>query len=208
MILRVVKLGGSLLDLPDLSYRMNCWLGEQPVGSNVIVVGGGIWAEAVRTIDLVHKMDEVAAHWLCIRAMSISAHLAATLLDLPVVDERSELMTNRSHCSNCVFDTHRFLKHDEPSLPGTPLPHGWHVTSDSIAARLADTLAADELVLLKSTLPRAPFDLASAIAQKLVDPWFPQAAQSLKRVRVVDLRAPNFPERSIVPIKRTAPAAI
>jgi aspartokinase-like uncharacterized kinase len=199
MLLRVVKLGGSLLDLPDLAGRVQRWLGGQPPASNVIVVGGGALAEAIRASDRIHKLDEVAAHWLCIRTMSVTAQLAATLLDLPVVDELAELTSRAAQHSTFIFDACPYLLVHEPTLPGTPLEHGWHVTSDSISARLAESLAADELVLLKSTLAPAPLDLASAADQKLVDPWFPQAARSIARIRVVNLRSPGFSELALAP---------
>jgi aspartokinase-like uncharacterized kinase len=200
---RVVKLGGSLLDLADLADRIQRWLATQPTRSNVFVVGGGALAEAVRAADRVHKLDEVVAHWLCIRAMSITAELAATLLDWPIVYDLSTLKHEAPPC--CVFDVYPFLKDVEPTLPGKRLPHGWHVTSDSIAARVAEVLSADELVLLKSTLPLGPLDLATAAAQNLVDPWFPQAARSLVRIRVVNLRAAGFPETALIP---TPPRAL
>jgi aspartokinase-like uncharacterized kinase len=75
------------------------------------------------------------------------------------------------------------------------LPHPWQATSDSIAARLAEVLAAD-LVLLKSANPpvkrpevgdRATW-LAELAAREYVDAWFPQAAASIRRVEMVNLR--------------------
>ena len=38
---RVVKLGGSLLTLPDLSYRLREWIAVQTPKTNIIIVGGG-----------------------------------------------------------------------------------------------------------------------------------------------------------------------
>lgn len=189
---RIVKLGGSLLDLTDLADRVRRWLATQTSRPNVFVVGGGAWANAVRSSDRLHKLDELAAHWLCVRAMTITAELAATLLDWPIVNDLSNLMHEAPSC--CVFDGYPFLKEVEPTLPGERLPHGWHVTSDSIAARVAEILSAHELVLLKSTLPPGPLDLATAAAQDLVDPWFPKAARSLAHIRAVNLRAADFPE--------------
>lgn len=46
-----------------------------------------------------------------------------------------------------------------------PLPHAWHVTSDSIAAWLAAQLGADSLVLVKPPLATEP----------LVDDYFTRA---------------------------------
>ena len=71
------------------------------------------------------------------------------------------------------------------------------MTSDSIAARLAQVVGARELVLLKSTLPLSAssrLSIAQAVACRLVDDHFPIAASSIQRVRVVNLRDSSFPE--------------
>jgi hypothetical protein len=66
-----------------------------------------------------------------------------------------------------------------------PLPHGWHVTSDSIAAWVAARLGARRLVLLKSVegvpgpsgdaLAEAP--LRSAVLAGIVDGHFEHAVE-------------------------------
>jgi aspartokinase-like uncharacterized kinase len=87
-----------------------------------------------------------------------------------------------------VFESEPFLRDGEARWTGTPLPHGWHVTSDSIAARVAECLGAAELVLLKSAPP--PSDLSEAMdaATGYVDGHFAVAARELRSVRCVDLR--------------------
>ena len=109
MLLRVVKLGGSLLDLPDLPGRVERWLGRQPPASNVIVVGGGPLVNAIRASDRIHKLDEVAAHWLCIRVMSVTAQRVAKLLDFPVVDELTPRTFRADQNFTCIFDAYAFL---------------------------------------------------------------------------------------------------
>lgn len=88
-----------------------------------------------------------------------------------------------------VFDARDFLRDHEPACAGPPLPQNETVTSDSIAARLADVIAADELVLLKSrdALPSATLDQLSAAGY--VDSCFPRVARSLNSVRLVNPRA-------------------
>jgi aspartokinase-like uncharacterized kinase len=75
------------------------------------------------------------------------------------------------------------------------LPESWLCTSDSIAAWLANSLAADQLVLLKSVDDQLESNVsltAEAIRNLAdlgtVDPIFPQASQGLPDVRVVSLR--------------------
>ena len=46
--IRVVKIGGSLLDLPDLSTRLSSWLNRQAPMPTVWIVGGGMAVDALR----------------------------------------------------------------------------------------------------------------------------------------------------------------
>lgn len=201
--LRVIKVGGSLLDWNDLSPALNGWLARQPPAKHVLLAGGGELAEALRKLDAVHGLDGVRAHWLCIRALSVTARVLATILeDAPLHDSLDQVRawaTSIAGPALCVFDCEPLLTGDEPRLGGTVLPRGWQVTSDSISARLAELLYADELVLLKSTLPveldgsDGPNVTASQAArQKFVDAHFPQAILSIPQVRWVNLRA--YPE--------------
>src|SRR5690606_31673474 len=78
--LRVIKIGGSLLDWPELPIRFRRWLAAQPPASNVIVVGGGPIVEGLRTVDRAHRLSIESSHWLAISAMSLTARIAAELL--------------------------------------------------------------------------------------------------------------------------------
>ena len=81
----IVKVGGSLYDLPDLGSRLLRFLGELSASRVVIVPGGGPAAEQVRQWDAVHRLGEEASHWLALRATSVNAHFLASLL--PTLDE-------------------------------------------------------------------------------------------------------------------------
>jgi 5-(aminomethyl)-3-furanmethanol phosphate kinase len=124
----VVKLGGSLCNqVPDLvAGLLAC---ERPL---FIVPGGGIFADVVRKL----QVDDHSAHWMAIAAMDqygwfiVSQGIMATTL-LKVPDRPVVFLP---YCS--------MRQHD-------PLPHSWDVSSDSIAAWVADFLGLD-LVLLKS----------------------------------------------------------
>ena len=72
---------------------------------------------------------------------------------------------------------------------GTPLPERWNVTSDSIAARVARALNADELVLLKS-VAWPDGDIAEAARRGIVDEHLPRELRLAPnlQVRVVNLR--------------------
>jgi aspartokinase-like uncharacterized kinase len=186
--LRIVKVGGSLLDWPPLPRALRTWLDEQPAAKNVLICGGGPFTNAIREADRVFALGETTAHWLCVDALAVSARLLAGLLgNTPLVDTLDQLAAAPDGAS-VVFDPRRFLVESEPSWPGTALPHSWSATTDSIAARIAEAISANELVLLKSANPPALLaeDLAAA---GYVDLHFPRAAAGIARWRCVNLRA-------------------
>ncbi len=190
---RVIKLGGSLLDCDGLAARVRRWLAQQPNGPNILLAGGGELADVVRRAFAQHRLDEEAAHWLCVRLLGVTAELLARLLPEAAHATRLEELRSARACQPVVFDCEHFLRHDDARWPD-PLPHTWDVTSDSIAARLAQRLAACELVLLKSRLPDPRWDLAQAAEAGFVDRYFPRAARCLRRIRYVNLRDEAFPE--------------
>jgi aspartokinase-like uncharacterized kinase len=183
--LRVIKVGGSLLGWNGLAVALNSWMGEQSPAVNVLVAGGGDFAEAIRRMDAAHGLGEEAAHWLCVDALAVTAPLLGAIGNLPVVQRSEEFPVEMP--STCVFDPAPFLHDVEHRLFATPLPHRWSVTSDSIAARIAEYLSARELVLLKSCLPEATMT-------GYVDDYFSVAAANLSSVRCVNLRSASFDE--------------
>ena len=183
---RVVKVGGSLLAWPQLITALNPWLARQP-GTNVLIAGGGFLADSIRRFDQRLQFGVEEAHWLCVSAMSHTAHLLAQGLNHgPVHTTASRLATATAHV--VVFDCARFLKSEEPRLKGTRLPHNWSVSSDSIAARVAEALQSPELVLLKSCQPPHPATRHEAVSVGYVDEFFARAAQNLPRIKCVNLR--------------------
>jgi 5-(aminomethyl)-3-furanmethanol phosphate kinase len=191
---RVVKLGGSLLEWPPLARQLRAWLAAQPPASNVLVVGGGAMVEALRAWDRAHHLPDAAAHWLAVRAMRLSASVVAELL--PEARRLEALCEWRAAPPGAlaILDAERFLRED--SKRPNPLPETWDVTSDSIAARVATVVAASELALLKSALPTGGASRQSWADAGFVDAYFPQASAALP-VRCVNLRADSFPEIAI-----------
>lgn len=175
----LVKLGGSLLEIPELQERLTTQL-QRVARWPILLVGGGRMADVVRQWDEVHHLsaldsDELARQTLIVTAEFITrllpnAHLVENVhaaIDVlreggwPVVDAPSVL-------NNSVFER---------------LPRGWHVTSDSIAAAIAVTWSLRELILVKSV----PFPTGKSCEQAaetgLVDRYFPQAVRGQIPVR-------------------------
>lgn len=189
---RVIKVGGSLLDLAELVPRLCGWLADQTPAHELILAGGGTLADGVRQLDRLHRLGERDAHWLCIEAMAINARALHKLLPRAMwLNDWQQLNFGggESPC-RCVADAGALMR----AADGVPeLPESWSVTSDSIAAWLAMRCQATELVLLKSC-PAPPVSLAELASQGYVDRFFPTAAAGLAAVRLVDFRSTPITE--------------
>jgi aspartokinase-like uncharacterized kinase len=198
---RVVKLGGSLLNYADLPNALRRWLARQSLAHHVIVVGGGEWVDCIRRACSLHGLDQAAAHGLCVDLLSVTSRLVAELLpEACVVSDYPQLckLLERD-LPSCepprfvLFDPRSYLHEDETRLPGTRLQQNWDVTSDSIAARLAITIGANQFVLLKSVLPCSPHEMKQLVASGYVDPYFQELADELPPTFMINLRAEDFP---------------
>jgi len=187
--IRVVKVGGSLLELPDLADRIGGWLAEQSAARTLIVVGGGAVVNAIRHLDDQHPADECQMHWLAIRAMGITARIVSELLPECLLLERWEEIATIAGDRPAVMDVEQFLRSVEPALEGRKLPQSWHVTSDSIAARLACCTMASELVLIKSASPPHPDSVDQWADSGYVDRFFSELAPDVAFIRCVNLRS-------------------
>jgi aspartokinase-like uncharacterized kinase len=187
----VVKVGGSLYDLPDLGPRLHRWLTEQCAGRRVILVpGGGLLVDSIRHLDRCHGLGEETSHWLALRALRVNAHFLASLLPpASVIGHCGELGRAWEKKQLPVLDVHEFARGDE-QRPGH-LPHSWAVTSDAFAARIAVVLRASHLILLKSTTIPPGMDWMVAGRLGLVDSLFADILRDAPadlHVRCVNLR--------------------
>lgn len=185
MILRVIKFGGSLFDVPDLQQLWRSWLQRQEPAANIVIAGGGTLVDAIRSWQAASAIDDAFCHGLSVDAMSLSARWLHKLIAAAALTRNFD---DLYHCEPgiVVFDAADWLRTLED------LPESWNVTSDSISARLAQVLGAQELVLLKSSLP--PGRNASMIEWAkagFVDRHFPVAAAGLPRIRIINLRVVN-----------------
>jgi len=181
-MIRVVKVGGSLLTWDALPKKLTKWLAEQPPALNVMIAGGGPWADLLRDAANRFDLSEPSAHAMCVQAMSVTATLLADLVDCEC--ERSyEGLNQRVGNGAIVFDVQAWLLDGDAE----DLPKSWDVTSDSIAARLAKDMRANEFVLLKSCDAESQ-DPAALVASNYVDGYFSTIASNLPTIRYVNLR--------------------
>jgi len=181
MSLAVIKVGGSLFDLPDLRERLRGLFRALPETHLLIVSGGGLMADAIRSYHRSQPLEETQSHWLAIRTMTLNAHLLHALLpDAEVVDCHRPTNPRLG-----LLDAFAFL--DRDAARADALPHSWMVTSDSISLRVAHVLNASRLILVKSTDRPASATWTEASTSGLVDAWFPQIVGHMT-IDWIDLR--------------------
>ncbi len=178
----MIKVGGSLFDLPDLGERLQKLAEQIASGPLIFFPGGGAGADVIRDLDRRHRLGAEHAHWLALRALTMNAEFLQVLLPgwplalWPDVPARA------------ILEPYAFASADE-SAPGH-LPHTWEVTSDSLAVRAAYVLGATDVLLLKSTAPEAQGTWEDASRLGLVDAFFPVALRQAPglKVHLVNLR--------------------
>ena len=186
----VVKVGGSLLTWPGLRDGLSAYWQANRARCPVVIVGGGGAADLVRDLDRIHGLGEGRSHHLALCALDLTARLLAGLMPGFEVVERPDELTSVWDAGRIpILSPRRFLEADVDSPD--PLPHTWDVTTDSIAARVADHLGAAELALLKSAPLPPGTDRVSAARLGLVDPRFPLVARGLRWVTYRNLRDPS-----------------
>lgn len=180
---RVVKVGGSLLGLPDLPRRLGRWLARQQPATSLIVVGGGRLIDAIRAQQQAWGYADELAHELALRAMDLNARqVAAVSPQLELLQQwEPSLVVEVGRAA--IVECGRWAAQEEG------FERSWRTTSDSIAAEIAAQVGAGELVLLKSALPAAARD-----AGEYVDPLFARHLTRECTVRLVDLARKGFPE--------------
>lgn len=199
--LSIVKIGGSLLDLPDLTVRLAALL-EQLDEPVALLVGGGSAADAVRHWATVFEIDESVSHWLAVDSLSLTARLVSELLNRDgavqgrgteaaiVVNDWPAACEVVKNGSIPVLNP-RGLLSPVDGEPGIELPESWAATSDSIAAAIAIRWNVPQLLLCKSV--DVPLDGVlgdqATVDSLPVDDWFGQLAPDLAKIQWCNLRS-------------------
>lgn len=196
----VLKLGGSLLTLPDLMERLHAVVRLLHPQKVLIVVGGGPAADEIRRLDNLACLTTTQAHWNAIAAMTFNARVLSRVSKcLPVVSNRMHAATAWQEHNAVLLDASAFLRMEQ-SQCARFLPASWSVTSDSIAAFLALYWPATQVVFCKSCDLMSP-QIEQLCLGGLLDQWLPNLCTSLEQSGVqlqwLNLRA-EIPKLTLI----------
>jgi aspartokinase-like uncharacterized kinase len=194
----VVKVGGSLLEegrLPEFLHVVASWREAR----TVIVPGGGVFADAVRSAQANAGFDDAIAHRLALDAMAqMAAVFRACESRLTIVADTVEIEAIHASRQVPVWSP-AMLKAGHPEIP-----ESWSVTSDSLALWLARTIGADRVMIIKSVDPAEGADLATLSGQGILDQAFPAFASRF--AGAIDILGPRK-SRELFPALRDSRSA-
>ncbi|MEX3935194.1 aspartate kinase [Paraburkholderia phymatum] len=140
----VVKIGGSLSRDPLLGEWL-AHLSEFGRGRVVIVPGGGGFADQTREHQDIWGFDDVAAHNMAVLGMAQYAVMMRGLCRRLVIAATDAQIRAALHAGRAAVWAPLDLLFQEANRLTS-----WDVTSDSLAAWLANRLNAERLVIVKS----------------------------------------------------------
>lgn len=170
----VVKIGGSLDADPSLS-RWLALLSRAGRGRVVVVPGGGAFAARVRDAQARWRFDDRVAHNMAVLAMVQYAMLMHGVCSALVPATSPSAVRGAIEGGGvALWMPYELLREHEDALTT------WNVTSDSLAAWLADRLDASRLVLVKSC--RIPYgaSLAQCADAGIVDLELPKLVRGAR----------------------------
>jgi aspartokinase-like uncharacterized kinase len=179
----VIKLGGSLAAANSLLDCLNRLERNYQGKAVVIVPGGGVFAEQVRMAQQHWQFDDHSAHAMALLAMQQMAWLMKGLkADFVLAHSVNAIQQQRGQ--KILIWSPELDELTQAGIPAT-----WDITSDSLAAWLAKTLAADELIIVKSAAIDCTLSLAQLADYGIIDKAFCQyVANASFTIRVLNQR--------------------
>ena len=192
----VLKIGGSLLNLPDLAARIESILAQRRDSRAVLLAGGGEVVDVVRGWHSRFLLSEAESHRLAMGALRATAELLERLIPKAqrcqrVGEVRAVWMSGGVPVivPDAWFDASPGWFEGEPRLATGLLPQSWEVTSDVLAGCVAVDLQAAELLLVKSVPSPVNGGLTDAVRDGAVDCHLPRLAGLLPQISWVNARA-------------------
>lgn len=160
----VLKIGGSVARTADTLCAVldAVQSSQRPI---VVVPGGGVFADAVRTAQADLGLNDRTAHLMAISSMHQSALMMVGLCpELVACESLSEIRCVIAAGGKCIWMPFDECEND------AALPSDWSTTSDAIAARLCERLGDLPIVFVKSRLPEGNCGISQLVSANLIDP--------------------------------------
>lgn len=182
----IIKLGGSLLASEKILPCLEKIERSHHEKSTVIVPGGGVFADQVRQAQQQWQFDDRTAHQMALCAMKQMALLIKALKpEFTLFDSVADFRNAENHNRISIWSP------EVAELDKAGIPSSWAVTSDSLSAWLANSLSAEELIVVKSVKIDVNFDLLKLAQLQVVDSSFIKYTQQTAfKINIVD--AENF----------------
>jgi len=180
----IIKLGGSLSRSDALVNCLNTVEKNYRGRAVVIVPGGGAFADQVRLAQQQWQFDDTTAHHMALLAMQQMALMFKGLKpDFAIADTVAAIHDQLNRKKTVIWSP------DIIELDNADIEASWDITSDSLAAWLAKTLSATELILIKSAAIDPDLSLHQLAEQNIVDKAFCDfAAKAAFKVHIVNAR--------------------
>ncbi len=164
---KVIKLGGSLIS--DVSTLTHCLqnIKNHSQENIVIVPGGGVFADQVRHTQKQWGFDEQTAHDMALLAMQQMALLFKSINSSFKIADSVFTVQQAWHQYSVVI-----WSPDIKELSASSVKASWDISSDSLAAWLANQLKVEELILVKSSNIPLPLDILALQKQGILDEAF------------------------------------
>ncbi len=135
----IIKLGGSLQEKGREIIRFLSNYAETKNHTVIIIPGGGHFVKRIKELSEQEVISDDAAHWMAVLGMHQYGFYLADGSGIEIVESIEELR-NVVHIG--VLLPYTLLKADDS------LPHTWNVTSDTIAAFVANKVGEKSFIKL------------------------------------------------------------
>lgn len=137
--MKIVKLGGSLQEKGREIIRILSDYAETKADTVIIIPGGGHFVKWIKELSEQEVISDDAAHWMAVLGMHQYGFYLADGSGIAIAESEEEL---RNVVHICLFLPYTLLKEDDS------LPHTWNVTSDTIAAFVANKMGEKSFIKL------------------------------------------------------------
>lgn len=169
----IIKIGGSLLRANTLKKTLAI-ISQCKHRKIIIVPGGSIFAEHIRTTQQKWKFNNKAAHKMALLAMEQYAHLMQSYAP-------------QLQPTNTFNGIKRTIQEQKIPLwlpskminQANDIPCNWQITSDSLALWLAKRIHAKHTILIKS-LEKQDMNARQLAQEGIIDQAFPKIMQGTK----------------------------